>query len=156
MKNHVLRPLYIAIALVVAILIARHFTVPGDFGVHGESFTYNFYRLGNVQEWKNFPAKYQGRERCARCHEENSEKSAASKHARIQCEDCHGPGAGHPKQIKRLPVNGSRELCLRCHQYLSYPSSQRSALPGIDGKTHKKKFECHECHDAHNPDLEDA
>jgi len=46
MKNHVLRPLWLALGLIAAVLIARHFMVPDDFGVHGDSFTYNFYRLG--------------------------------------------------------------------------------------------------------------
>jgi len=156
MKNHVLRPLWLAIAVVAMVLIARVFLVPEDFGVHGESFTYNYYRLSNVQEWKDFPAKYQGRERCARCHDEQSENNAASKHASIQCENCHGPGAGHPKKVKQLAIDGSRELCLRCHQSLPYPSSQRAALPAIDGATHMKKKECRKCHDPHMPDLEDA
>jgi predicted CXXCH cytochrome family protein len=156
MKSHVLRPLYVAIALVVAVFTARAFMVPEDFGVHGDSFTYNFYRLSNVQEWKDFPAKYQGRERCARCHDEKAAENAASKHASIQCENCHGPGAGHPKKVKKLAIDGSRDLCLRCHQSLPYPSSQRAALPAIDGQTHKKKFECRKCHDPHSPDLGDA
>jgi hypothetical protein len=155
MKNHVLRPLWLAIAVVATVLIARHFLVPEDFGVHGDSFTYNFYRLGNVQEWKDFPAKYQGRERCAKCHEEEFEHNASSKHKNIQCENCHGPGVGHPKKIKKLPIDGSRDLCLRCHQSLPYPSSQRGQLPAIDGETHKKKSECRRCHDPHLPDLED-
>ena len=42
MKWHVLRPLWLAIGLVVVLLIARQFLVPEDFGVHGGSFTYNF------------------------------------------------------------------------------------------------------------------
>jgi len=155
MKSHVLRPLWLAIAVVGSVLVARIFMVPDDFGVHGDSFTYNFYRLGNVQEWKDFPAKYQGRERCARCHEENTEEIATSKHVNMQCENCHGPGVGHPKQIKKLPVNASRELCLRCHHYLAYPSSQRSALAGIDGNKHMKKKECRKCHNPHHPNLED-
>ena len=99
MKNHVLRPLWVAIALVAVILVARQFLVPEDFGVHGDSFTYNYYRLGNVQEWKEFPVKYMGRERCARCHKKNTREIADSKHANMQCENCHGPGAGHPKDI---------------------------------------------------------
>jgi hypothetical protein len=59
MKWHVLRPLWLAIGVLAAILIARQFLVPDDFGVHGPSFTYNYHRLGNVQEWKDFPVKYQ-------------------------------------------------------------------------------------------------
>lgn len=155
MKSHVLRPLWLAIVLVAAVFVARIFMVPDDFGVHGESFTYNFYRAGNVEEWKDVRVKYRGRERCARCHEENMAALTSSKHARMECENCHGPGVGHPRKIEKLPIDASREHCLRCHQYLPYPSSQRAALPGIDGKRHKKRHECRKCHDPHHPDLED-
>jgi hypothetical protein len=156
MKHHVLRPLWLAIGIVAVVLIARHFMVPADFGVHGESFTYNYYRLSNVQEWKDFPVKYQGQARCARCHEENAAEHAASKHAMIECENCHGPGVGHPKQVKTLPIDGSRESCLRCHEYLPYPSSQRMALPAVVGEKHKPRRECRACHNPHHPDREES
>lgn len=152
MKNHVLRPLWVAIGLVAVVLVARHFMVPSDFGVHGDSFTYNFYRLSNVQEWKDFPVKYLGQERCARCHDDKAEEHAGAKHAAIECENCHGPGVDHPRTIKKLPVDGSREQCLRCHQSLPYPSSQRMALPAIDGEEHKPTRECRMCHNPHRPD----
>lgn len=155
MKKHVLRPLWVAIFLVASILIARVFMVPDDFGVHGDSFTYNFYRLSNVQEWKDFPAKYTSEKRCRRCHDENAGLLRESKHAKLRCQNCHGPGAGHPKEIERLSINTTRDHCLRCHQRLAYPSSQRADLPGIDGAKHKKKKECRKCHNPHHPDLED-
>jgi hypothetical protein len=155
MRSHVLRPLWVAIGLLAVVLVARQFMVPADFGVHGKNFTYGFHRLGNIQEWKDFPVKYQGRERCARCHEENTEAIADSRHAIIQCENCHGPGVGHPRQVETLPVDRSREQCLRCHQALPYPGSQRMALPAIDGATHKPRRECRACHNPHHPDLED-
>lgn len=151
---HVLRPLWIVIAVVASIMVARAFMVPDDFGVHGDSFTYNYYRLSNVQEWQDFPAKYVGSKRCKRCHDENAAEIKGSKHANMQCENCHGPAAGHPKKVEKLAINTSRDLCLRCHHYLAYPSSQRSQLPGIDGSKHKKNKECSRCHDPHHPDLE--
>lgn len=155
MYKHVLRPLWVALAVIAVVLVARQFLVPADFGVHGRNFTYGFYRLGNVEEWKAFPVKYQGQSRCAKCHTENSAEIAASKHANIECENCHGPGVNHPKQVKKLPINGSRDLCLRCHQFLPYPSSLRSELPGIDGAKHMRRSECRKCHNPHHPDLED-
>ena len=156
MQNHVLRPLWVAIGLIAVVLVARQFLVPPDFGVHGESFTYHFYRQGNVQEWKDVPVKYVGQERCARCHEDISAAHAGAKHAAIQCENCHGPAAGHPRQVKELPVDRSREQCLRCHQHLPYPSSLRMALPAIDGESHRPRRECRACHDPHLPDREDT
>lgn len=155
MKNHVLRPLWLAIGVVVMVFIARHFMVPDDFGVHGDSFTYGFYRLGNLQEWKDFPVKYQGRERCEKCHDENSQSVVDSRHKKIQCENCHGPAAGHPKTVKKLVVDTSRDLCLRCHALLEYPNSKRGMMKGVVSEKHKKKFECTKCHNPHNPDLED-
>ena len=64
MKNHVLRPLWVAIGLVVLILVARHLMVPPDFGVHGKSFTYNFYRLSDIADYKALPVKYRGKKVC--------------------------------------------------------------------------------------------
>lgn len=151
MKKHVLRPLWVAIGLVLLILIARPFLVPSDFGVHGKNFTYGFYRLSNVQEWKDFPVKYQGREFCLECHEENVRQNNMSSHKAIQCENCHGPAAGHPDEIEKLVIDTSRELCLRCHASLDYPNSSRSLIPNIDGERHKRNRECSKCHNPHNP-----
>ena len=118
MRSHVLRPLWVAIALVLLILIVRPFLVPDDFGVHGRDFTYGYHRLSNVQEWKDFPMKYQGKEYCAECHEENIQQIASSPHKAIQCENCHGPGIGHPEENQKLPIDRTREQCLRCHALL--------------------------------------
>jgi len=151
-KRHVLHPLWLAIALVGLILFARQFLVPDDFGVHGDSFTYNYYRLSNVQEWKDFPVKYQGNESCLECHEDNAKKHRRSPHKRVQCENCHGPSGNHPNDIEYLPLNKERGLCLRCHADLGYPeSSARSDLPLIVDRRHKLKRECVSCHNPHDP-----
>ncbi|HEY5644241.1 MAG TPA: cytochrome c3 family protein [Woeseiaceae bacterium] len=154
MKRHVLHPLWVAIGLVVLILVARQFLVPDDFGVHGDSFTYNFHRLGNEQEWKDFPVKYQGNESCAECHEENYKTNRRSPHKKIECENCHGPagtGSNHPDEVERLPLNTSRALCLRCHADLGYPGTARAELPQIKDKQHKRRKDCIECHNPHDP-----
>ena len=151
MKWHVLRPLWLAIGLVVVILIARQFMVPEDFGVHGPSFTYNFHRLSNVQEWKDFPVKHLGRESCIECHEEKVTMLDASPHAPIECENCHGPAVGHPDDVEFLPIERAREHCLRCHESLDYPNHARSELPNVRGSTHKRRRECVTCHVPHDP-----
>ena len=126
--------------------------VPDDFGIHGDSFTYNYYRLGNVQEWKDFPVKYQGNESCLECHEDNVKKHRRSPHKRVQCESCHGPSGNHPDDVEYLPLNKERGLCLRCHADLGYPaSSARSDLPAIVDRRHKRKRECVSCHNPHDP-----
>ena len=157
MKNHVLRPLWVAIAFVALILLARYLLVPKDFGVQGKSFTYNFHRAGNVQDWKNFPVKYVGQEVCVECHEDNGEALASSPHAIIQCENCHGPGVKHieAESAETITINRSRALCLRCHADLGYVGINRSNIPSINPNEHNVDSECAECHNPHNPDLED-
>lgn len=143
-----------AIGVIALVLTVRHFVVPADFGVHGKSFTYNFFRLGNIDDWKAFPVKYRGKMYCAECHEEEAEANLASYHKIIECENCHGPAAGHPDDPEKLVIDSSRNLCLRCHSFLPYPSSQRADIRGINPLEHNPDSECRECHNPHNPDLE--
>jgi predicted CXXCH cytochrome family protein len=155
MKNHVLRPLMVAIAAVALLLTARHFYVPDDFGVNGRNFTFGFYRAGNLDDQKALPVKYKGKQICAECHEEQYESNMASKHHIIPCENCHGPAGNHPENPEKLTIDKSRALCIRCHAKLPYPNSARGKLPGIDPVEHNPESECSECHNPHKPSLED-
>lgn len=151
MKRHVLHPLWVTIGLIGVLLLARQFLVPDDFGVHGDSFTYNYYRLANVQEWKDFPVKYQGRDSCIECHKSNVRTHRRAPHKRVECENCHGPSVNHPDDVEYLPLNTNRELCLRCHSSLEYPNNARSDLPAIKDRHHKRRRDCVECHNPHDP-----
>lgn len=155
MKNHVWRPFWVAVGLVALVLVGRYFMMPADFGVHGRNFTYGFHRLSNIDEWKAFPVKYQGKEFCVECHDGNAEENMASKHNAIQCENCHGPAINHPDAPEKLIIDRSRALCLRCHADLPYPNSLRSKLKGIDPQEHNPEAVCVECHNPHNPNMED-
>lgn len=152
MKRHVLHPLWVAVGVVGLILFAKQLMVPDDFGVHGDSFTYNYYRLSNVEEWKNFPVKYQGTDTCVECHKDNARTHRRAPHKRVQCENCHGPAGNHPDDVEYLPLNKERGMCLRCHADLGYPeSTARSNLPAIVDRHHKRKRECVSCHNPHDP-----
>lgn len=157
MKKHVWRPLYVVIGIVVLILLFRMFYVPSDFGIQERGYTFGFHRLGNEQDWKNFPAKYKsnGREYCKECHEDKYTSIMASPHKIIQCENCHGPALNHPENPGKLTIDRSRALCIRCHSELYMPSSGRNDIPGIDPQTHNSGMECSECHNPHKPNLED-
>lgn len=154
MKSHIWRPLFLAMGAIALILVARSFVVPADFGVHGDSFTYNYYRLGSIDDWKNLPVQYRGKETCVDCHEDKVKAASASPHAVIECENCHGPAGDHPDKPERLEIDRSRDLCLRCHTHLPYFSSQRANIPGIDPEDHNPRSACVDCHNPHNPDLE--
>jgi len=154
-KNHVWRPLFVVIGLVAIILLARMFYVPDDFGAQERGYTFGFHRLGNEQEWKAYPAKYMDSSYCVDCHEENATSLAASGHAIIPCENCHGPARQHPEEPELLSIDRSRDLCIRCHSKLYMPSSGRNDIPGIDPDQHNVGEACSDCHNPHNPSLED-
>ena len=161
MKSHVWRPLYVVIALVVALLIFRLFYVPNDFVSGKRGFMYSYHRKSNEVEWKQQPAKYgvTGRERmheyCSTCHGEVVKVRTEKFHGIIPCEDCHGPALNHPEEPEKLSIDRSRELCLRCHTNLPYTTSERKRIPGIDPKGHNPGLQCVKCHNPHNPRLED-
>lgn len=155
MKGHVWRPLYVVIGIVILILVFRMFYVPSDFGAQERGYTFGFHRLGNEQDWKNFPAKYKNTAYCNECHDDKVASISASPHAMLPCEDCHGPALNHPDNPEKLPIDRSRDLCIRCHSALYMPSSGRNDIPGIDPKMHNPDTPCSDCHNPHNPSLED-
>jgi len=146
---HVLRPLYVVLAIAGMILIARTFVVPEDFGTHESGYMYGWYRKANEGEWKAFKPKYQGQEYCRDCHAEAEQQVRSSRHNLIECENCHGPAQGHPDDPQKLTLDRSRELCLRCHTYLPYPTSKRSEIKGIHPDQHNPDGECAGCHNPH-------
>lgn len=146
---HFLRPLYVILSLAGIILIARFFIVPEDFGIHERGYTYGWFRKGNSEEWKAVTVKYQGKDYCKDCHAEQEKQILASPHRIIQCENCHGPAMGHPVNPEKLTIDRTRELCLRCHAFLPYPTSGRSELKGIDPDQHNTGVPCAVCHDPH-------
>ncbi len=154
MKSHILRPLWVCLAVIVLTLIVRTFIVPSDFGTGERGFMYSYHRLSSPGEWKALKVKYQAKEYCQECHEDHYETNMASKHKLIECENCHGPAIDHPEDPETLPIDNSRELCLRCHSYLPYPTSMRAEIKGIDPLEHNPEELCSECHDPHEPDMD--
>jgi predicted CXXCH cytochrome family protein len=151
-RNHFWRPLLVVVLLLVVLVVFRAVYVPEDFGIHG-SYTFNYYRQANISEWQSVSVKYQGREYCATCHKTNYDLIMAGPHSVIQCENCHGPGTGHPETVKKLTPGNSRQLCFRCHSYLPYNGSGRAVVPGIDLNAPHAPLgmECYSCHNPHQP-----
>jgi len=146
---HVLRPLYVVLALVAIILAARPLIVPKDFGIYERGYMFSWYRKGNEEDWKNFKVKYQGRDYCQDCHGEQFQPLRTSPHTIIECENCHGPALDHPSDPQKLLIDRGRDLCLRCHTALPYPTSKRAEIKGIDPDAHNPGLECSGCHDPH-------
>jgi len=154
LRNHVWRPLYVALAIVAVIVLVRTWLVPSDFGVHERGYMYGWHRKSNEADWKAVKVKYKTTESCKECHKDKYDDIKSSPHAAISCENCHGPGLGHPDDPPTLTIDRSRELCIRCHFYLPYETSQRGHIKGIDHKTHHPEAECVLCHYPHNPKRE--
>lgn len=143
----------VVIGLVVIVFVVRAFVVPNDFGTHGDKYTYTWYRAGDISDWEAVTVKYQGKQYCATCHQDKVDLIATTPHAIIQCENCHGPAVSHPKDPPKLTIDTTRELCLRCHARLDYPSSGRADIRGIDPAAHNPGIQCVNCHKPHNPTL---
>jgi len=115
MGNHAWRPVWVVGVVVAAILVARYFYVPSDFGIQERGFMYGYYRKGNEQDWRDFKVKYRTKAYCQMCHPDKYEENMSSPHKVIQCENCHGPAIDHPDNPPKLAIDRSRELCIRCH-----------------------------------------
>lgn len=148
-----LRPLWVVLAVVGLVFAVRPMIVPSDFGVGERGFMYSYYRKSNEDEWKAYKVKYQTKEYCGECHVDMYESNMASKHKIIECENCHGPALDHPEEPEKLVIDRRRELCLRCHAYLPYPTSNRANIKGIMPSEHNEGMLCADCHDPHEPDL---
>ncbi len=153
MKNHVWRPLYVAICIVVIVLLARTVLVPKDYGTHEQGYMYGTHRKGSIDDWKSMTVKYKGSETCKECHSDRFAEHASGAHAVISCENCHGPRGEHPENPPKLVIDKSRALCIRCHAKLPYPGSPRGSLPGIDPETHNTGLDCVTCHSPHKPQI---
>jgi predicted CXXCH cytochrome family protein len=151
--SHAWRPLLVVVALLALLFVVRQIYVPGDFGVQESGYTYGWYREQSVTDWKWLTAKYQGKESCAPCHQRQVEAISDEPHSGIQCENCHGPALDHPSDPAKLTIDRTRELCLRCHARLPYPSSARRYLRAIDPASHGSGRPCVECHVPHEPSL---
>ena len=93
MKNHVLRPLFVVIGIVVLILLARMCTGPEGFRRAVSADTCTAGTGGATKKTgRRFKVKYQGKEYCKDCHTDKYDSINKTPHRIIQCENCHGPG----------------------------------------------------------------
>jgi len=151
LKNHVWRPLFVALAVVGCVLLVRTLLVPGDFGIYERGYMYGWHRRGNEAEWKAVRVKYKTAALCWGCHKDKYDALKNSAHRSISCENCHGPNYDHPRDPLGLTIDRARSLCIRCHAFLPYKTSDRTGIRGINPETHYPQAECVLCHIPHNP-----
>ncbi|MCX6270471.1 MAG: cytochrome c3 family protein [Bacteroidetes bacterium] len=141
-----IKRLGLAFAIFICLfLVARHLLVPKTFGDKGH------FRAASIEDNAAMPMKYAGKEGCIGCHDDMIEKKAASPHAKINCETCHGPCLQHtlaPDTVKPLKPKG-REFCGKCHSRNIARSTKN--IVQIDLKEHNPEQICTECHNPHDP-----
>jgi predicted CXXCH cytochrome family protein len=144
---------------IAGLIIVRRIIVPSFTAVDGD-YKYQFHRVDNDNEWKEFKVKYKGVDYCKDCHSEQYKAVVSSRHAKVQCENCHGPAMDHPENPAKLSLDKTRELCLRCHSNLPYRPSAYAELPKgpielkmQDPDGHNPGVECIMCHSVHKADF---
>lgn len=151
----------ITILTMAGVIGARMVIVP-SFAPANNDYRYQWHRVANQQEWRDYKVKYQGSAYCQDCHTEQYKKISASVHANIQCENCHGAAIDHPENPQKLVIDRSRELCLRCHSYLPYRPSEykefqkraiKLMMVNPDEHYPGDNMQCISCHDPHKADF---
>jgi hypothetical protein len=145
--EHLLRLAGLFAAGAFLFVLVRATLVPDDFGVYGH------YRAGALDDGRARPIAYAGQAACSDCHEDVVTMRAASGHAKVACEGCHGALARHveaPDEHKPVRPDG-REICARCHAAnTGKPRWYRTVVV----QDHAGEEKCITCHQPHAPRIE--
>jgi hypothetical protein len=144
--SHLIRIAALFATGLLVFLAGRSYFVPGDFGVYGH------YRAGALEDVKAHPISFAGQAACVECHSDVGDLRKTARHAKVSCEACHGPLAGHAagdEPLKPTRPDGVK-TCTGCHlQSRSKPST----FPQINVAEHAGDNRCVECHNPHAPKI---
>ncbi len=98
-----------------------------------------------------------GSDTCLACHDGRTAVDQRAfvegPHRAISCEDCHGPGGAHVRNVEfgsgfienpaRLPLPESVALCIECH------SAEHDGF--LESAHASRGLSCYDCHDVHKP-----
>jgi|APDOM4702015191_1054821.scaffolds.fasta_scaffold26178_2 cytochrome c553 len=146
MPKHVVRLLSLMAGGLVFALVARWYLTPDSF------YEFGHYRANSVTEIAKLEPVHLTAGYCERCHDDRHAEWSAGNHKSVSCENCHGPGQGHPKGgKKKLPIpTDTVQLCTLCHESTAgRPATQ----PQIVLADHKKGEACVPCHNPHAPKI---
>ncbi|MGB9071259.1 MAG: multiheme c-type cytochrome [Terriglobales bacterium] len=141
--GHLFRLAAVFLAGTLAFLGMRVFLVPKSFGQYGH------YRGDAIAEMAARPVKFAGHQACEECHADVLEKKKAGRHARVNCEACHGPLAKHADDPSVQPVKlDTAVLCVRCHEA---NAAKPKGFPQVASADHSTGLPCDTCHQPHSP-----
>jgi hypothetical protein len=145
-SRHLLRAAALFGAGILVFLVLRALLVPPGFGALGP------YREGALADNRSRAAVFAGRAACEECHSDIVDARKGSKHARVNCEACHGALAAHasdPTATKPARPD-PKKTCLVCH----LPNAAKpKGFPQVEPKDHGEGGACGDCHKPHHPEL---
>jgi len=142
--SHLFRLAAVFVAGFLVFLIVRGFLVPKSFGQYGH------YRGNAMAEIAAQPINFAGHQTCESCHTDVLEKKKVGRHARVNCEACHGPLAKHaddPTSVSPEKLD-TAVLCVHCHE--ANPAKPRG-FPQVVSADHSTGLPCDTCHQPHSP-----
>ena len=147
--NHVLRVLGLFGAGFTAFVIVRYLMIPADFNLAG----YGFYRQGALHDVRAQTPLYAGETLCLDCHPDVGKLRLGSRHAKVNCEACHGPLAKHATGdvAAKPPALNPRLLCLKCH---TAQPGLPTGFPNVAPAEHMGDLPCTDCHKPHRPKID--
>lgn len=128
----------------IAFVFLRTLLVPRSFGQYGH------YRGNAIAEIAARPVAFAGHQVCETCHSDVLSVKSQGKHARVNCEACHGALAKHAEDPGEVlpPKLDTAVLCARCHEA---NGGKPKGFPQIEVAEHSAGLACETCHQPHSP-----
>jgi hypothetical protein len=145
--GHLFRLAAVFVVGFIVFLVVRNMLVPRSFGKYGH------FRADAIPEIQAQPIFFAGHQVCEDCHSEVLDVKKKGRHARVNCEACHGPLAEHtedPGPVKPVKLDAA-VLCVRCHEAnIAKPAK----FPQVVSSDHSSGLACDTCHQPHSPAID--